>query len=143
MTRTRLKHNYTAKMVKRTRKPKGVMTEQTPQGADPNLLLLMQEMLRDREAQIEEVRREREEERQRREEEARLQREEERREREEERQRREEEARLQQEEERHEREEVRRQREEETHQQLVVLQTLVKGIQMQGEVAAKKAERDN
>ena len=59
MTRTRSGHNYTAKKVKRTRKPKGVMSaEQTPQGADPNLLLLMQEMLRDRqqrEAQIEEV----------------------------------------------------------------------------------------
>ena len=95
------------------------MAEQTPQGVDPNLLLLMHEMLQDRqqrEAQIEEVRREREEERQQREEEARLQREEE----------------------RHEREEERHQREEETYQQLVVLQTLVKGIQMQGEVAAKK-----
>ena len=90
MTRTRSGHNYTAKKVKRTRKPKGVMTEQTPQGADPNLLLLMQEMLRDRqqrEAQMEEVRREREEERQRREDE--------RSEREEERQQQEEEARLQ------------------------------------------------
>ena len=42
MTRMRSGH-------KRTRKPKGVMSaEQTPQGADPNLLLLMQEMLRDR-----------------------------------------------------------------------------------------------